>query len=71
MRQMAEYYRKGVASLQEAATQAEVSLYEMMEYIHAEQIRPPEQSTTAIQEEIRKSRELFKCLKEGQYSDKL
>ena len=36
MREMAEYYRKGIVSLQEAATQANVGLYKMMDFIQQE-----------------------------------
>ena len=44
MKESAKLYQKGIVSLQEAATSAEVSLYRMMEYIQREQIRPPTQT---------------------------
>lgn len=59
IKRMAELYRKGVISLQEAATQANVNLYEMMEYIHKENIRPPDQSKEEILDEIERSKNNF------------
>ncbi len=52
MKRVSEYYRKGLMSLQEAATSADVSLYEMMDYLQKERIRPPPQSKKEIQDEI-------------------
>jgi predicted HTH domain antitoxin len=52
MARSAEHYRKGVASLQEAATMAGVSLYDMMDFVEKEKIRPPVQSTEEIDVEI-------------------
>ena len=52
MKNASEYYRKGLMSMQEAATAAQVSLYEMMDYLQKEKIRPPLQSKEEIQEEI-------------------
>ena len=59
VRQMADLYQKGVVSLQEAASQANVSLYEMMEYIQKENIQPPEQSKEEILSEIEESKKYF------------
>ncbi len=59
VRQMADLYQKGVVSLQEAASQANVSLYEMMEYIQKENIHPPEQSKEEILSEIEESKKYF------------
>ena len=52
MKRVSEYYRKGLMSLQEAATEAEVSLYEMIDYLQKERIRPPIQSKEEIRREI-------------------
>ncbi|MBD3214163.1 MAG: hypothetical protein GF311_16255 [Candidatus Lokiarchaeota archaeon] len=41
IKQMAELYQKGVVSLQEDAHQANISLYEMMEYVQKENIHSP------------------------------
>lgn len=60
IKQMAELYQKGVVSLQEAATQANVSLYEMMEYVKRENIRPPDQEEEDIIAEIEESKRYFK-----------
>jgi predicted HTH domain antitoxin len=40
MRDMAEKYRKGLVSLAEAATLAGVSIYDMMDYLDREKIKP-------------------------------
>ncbi|MHA1683043.1 MAG: hypothetical protein ACTSUE_19045 [Promethearchaeota archaeon] len=52
MRRVSEYYRKGLMSLQEATTEADVSLYEMMDYLQKERIRPPIQSKEEILRDI-------------------
>ena len=62
MQKLAKHYQQGVVSLQEVATQAKVSLYEMMEYIQKENIHPPPQSEREIQQEIAEGRELMKKL---------
>ena len=48
-------YRKGVVSMQEAATNAEVSLYQMMEYVQRENIRPPTQTKAEFTQELSRS----------------
>jgi predicted HTH domain antitoxin len=58
--QMTKLYQKGVVSLQEAASQANVSLYEIMEYVQKENIRPPDQSKEEIIAEIEDSKKYFK-----------
>ena len=63
MKKMAEYYRKGVTSLQEASTAAKVSLYEMMDYVEKEKIRPPPQKEEEILEELKQSNRLMEDLK--------
>ncbi|HUX98279.1 MAG TPA: DUF6290 family protein [Candidatus Deferrimicrobium sp.] len=62
MQKMAKYYQQGLVSLQEAATQAQVSLYEMMTYVQKENVRPPPQNEREIQDEIAQGRELMKKL---------
>ncbi len=59
IKKMAKYYRKGVISLQEAATAAKVSLYEMMEFVEKEHIRPPIQPEKEILTEIKDSTSLM------------
>ena len=54
-----ELYRKGIVSLQEAASQANVSLYEIMDYVQREHIHPPDQSREEILSEIDKSKNLI------------
>ncbi len=60
LKRMAELYRKGIVSLQEAATQAKLSLYEIMEYVQKENIRPPDQAKEEIIAEIEDSKKYFK-----------
>ena len=60
VKQMVELYQKGIVSLQEAASQAKVSLYEIMEYIKRENIHPPDQSKEEIIAEIEDSKNHFK-----------
>ena len=55
LKRMAELYRKGIVSLQEAATQAKLSLYEIMEYVKKENIHPPDQTKEEVLTEIEKS----------------
>ncbi len=59
MKEMAEYYRKGVVSLQEAASSAKVSLYEFMDYIRKEKLRPPLQTDKEIADEFTRSKQFF------------
>ncbi|MBA7649936.1 hypothetical protein ES703_57735 [subsurface metagenome] len=56
LKRMAELYRKGIVSLQEAATQAKLSLYEIMEYVQKENIQPPDQPKEEVLTEIEKSK---------------
>lgn len=60
IKEMSELYQKGIVSLQEAAYQANVSLYEIMEYVQRENIRPPDQSKDEILDEIEGSKEYLK-----------
>ncbi len=56
MHKAGDLYRKGVASLQEAATSARVSLWEMMEYVERENIQPPEETKEEIREDLARAR---------------
>ncbi len=60
IKEMTELYQKGIVSLQEAASQANVSLYEIMEYIQKENIHPPDQPKEEILAEIEESKKYFK-----------
>ena len=60
IKQMTELYQKGIVSLQEAASQANVSIYEIMEYVQKENIRPPDQAKEEIIAEIEDSKKYFK-----------
>jgi len=55
IREFSVLYQKGVVSLQEAATGAEVPLYQMMEFVQLEKIRPPTQSREDFDEELKQS----------------
>ncbi|MBN2154220.1 MAG: hypothetical protein JW839_22385 [Candidatus Lokiarchaeota archaeon] len=65
MKKAAEYYRKGIMSLQEAATSAEVSLYDMIDLVEKERIRPPVQARDEIISEIHEAIESGKKVREG------
>ncbi len=60
MNEMAEYYRKGIVSLQEAASNAKVSLYEMMDHVRIEKLRPPVQTKEELTTELEKSKNIMK-----------
>ena len=45
-------YQKGIVSLAEAATRAEVSIWEMMEYVETHNIRPPIERKEEILKEL-------------------
>lgn len=60
IKEMTSLYQKGIVSLQEAASQANVSLYEIMEYVQRENIHPPDQSKEEIIAEINQSKKYFK-----------
>ncbi len=59
MKKWGQSYQKGTVSLQEAASLANLSLYEMMEYVQKENIRLPKQSKSEIEVEIDKSLRLM------------
>ncbi len=60
MRKAGEYYRKGVLSLQEAATAAKVSLWEMMDFVEREKIQPPEETDEEIRADFARAQSTFK-----------
>ena len=59
MNKWGQAYQKGTVSLQEASSLANVSLYEMMEYVQKENMRPPRQSKSEIEAEIDESLRLL------------
>jgi len=59
LKEVSENYRRGVASLAEAAVLAKVSIYKMMEYIEREKIQAPSLSNSEMEEELERSKELF------------
>lgn len=60
MQRVGELYRKGLVSLQDAATQADVTIYEMMDFLQKEKIRPPLETIDEIKSGIEKSLNLMK-----------
>lgn len=52
MEESSTLYQRGLVSLAEAATMADVSLWEMMEYVQQKNIRPPVESPEDIEKEI-------------------
>ena len=59
LKKTTDLYRKGIVSLQEAASQANVSLYEITDYVQRENIHPPDQSREEILSEIDKSKKFI------------
>ncbi len=57
--EMIRLYQKGIVSLQEAASQVNVSLYEIMEHVQKENIHPPDQTKEEIIAEIEESKKFF------------
>ncbi len=55
IQEFAELYRKGIVSLQEAASGANVSVYKMMEYLQKEHIRAPKQDKNDFDNELQRS----------------
>lgn len=51
LKKAARRYREGKASIEEAAKQAEVSTWEMIEYIKKKNIRPPAQNLEELKKE--------------------
>ncbi|TFG25642.1 MAG: ribbon-helix-helix protein, CopG family [Promethearchaeota archaeon] len=62
MKGAGEKYRKGIVSIAEAATLAEVSIYEMMEYISREKLQSPSLTKKEMEDELRNSEEILKKL---------
>ena len=60
LKEAGEIYRKGVISLAEAATLAEVSIYVMMDYIERERIQVKALSDEEMEKELIKAKNLFK-----------
>lgn len=58
MKKQAELYSKGLVSLAEGSTQANVSIYKFMDYLQQQKIRSPEQPLEEIKKEYNKAKEL-------------
>jgi predicted HTH domain antitoxin len=63
MKEVAEKFRKGIISLAEGASLANVSIYEMMEYLDRERIKPPSLTHEQMEEEWQESKRIFENLK--------
>lgn len=59
MKRVAESYRKGSLSLQEAATSAKVSIYEMMEFTEKHQIYPNDLSDQEMEEHFEYAKKIL------------
>ncbi len=59
IKKMADFYHKEIISLQEAATQAKVSLYEMMDFLKREKITPPVSSDEELETFFLQSRQIL------------
>ena len=51
----AEKYRKGEISVEQAAEQAETNLWEMIDYLEKENIRPPAKSNEELENEYQET----------------
>ena len=60
MKESARLYQKGIISLQEAATAAKVSIYEMMEFTEKHQIYPKELSEQEMEEHFEYAKKILK-----------
>ncbi|MBN2157707.1 MAG: UPF0175 family protein [Candidatus Lokiarchaeota archaeon] len=60
MTRIAESYRNGTLSLQEAATAAKVSIYEMMEFTEKHQIYPKELSDQEMEEHFKYAKKILR-----------
>ncbi|MHA1610888.1 MAG: hypothetical protein ACTSYU_02450 [Promethearchaeota archaeon] len=65
MKNASEKYRKGVVSLAEAATMADVLIYDMIEYCQREKITAPSLSEEEMLEEFESANIIFSKIKEG------
>ena len=63
LKEAGEIYRKGLISLAEAATLAEVSIYAMMDYVEREQIQPQALTDKEMEEESINAKKLFDNMK--------
>ena len=52
MEESGKLYQEGLMSLAEAATAADVSLWEMIEYVEKKNIRPPIENIEEIEKEL-------------------
>ena len=63
LKESGERYRKGLVSMAEAATLAKVSIYTMMDYIEREKIQAPSLTNAEMEEDLKRSKELFDGIK--------
>jgi len=63
LKEVSEKYRKGLVSLAEAGTLANVSIYDMMEYVDREKIQPPALTNEEMEAELKNTRKLFEEMK--------
>ena len=63
LKKVGEKYRKGLVSLAEAATLANVSIYRMMEYIEHEKLQASSLSEAEMKEDLKRSKKLFEEIK--------
>ena len=62
MKESAEKYRKGLVSLAEAASLADVSIYKMMEFCQREQITAPQPNEDEMIQEMKNAQQIFQNL---------
>ncbi|MHA1727455.1 MAG: UPF0175 family protein [Promethearchaeota archaeon] len=62
VREAGELYRKGLVSLAEAATLANVSIYSMMEYVEREKIQPQVLTKKEMEKELKNTWKLLESI---------
>jgi predicted HTH domain antitoxin len=68
LNEVGEKYRKGMVSLAEAATLADVTIYDMMEYVEREKIQPAPLTEQEMRDDLDTATKIFKKMKKHKKS---
>ena len=60
LKKAAERYRRGIASLEECAKMADVSIWRFLEYVREKKIWPPPQTEEELEQEFENTKEVLK-----------
>ena len=61
LQKAAEGYQKGELSVEEAATKAKVSVWQMVDYLTANNIMPPAESLIELEEGLMRTRKIWRA----------